>query len=262
MYVVDESAHPSWRNLARLLRDNLLLLRGDINDLRAQRAWRMTERRWGSVTPEALAVYLHELWAQDFMRQFEYAFFLRCLVRAEVSTTTIVDMGGGYSYSTVVPMLLRLPNSHIISIDVLHHRRRSRYNVTYVTGNCTDTPLPNDSADVVALISTLEHVGLGRYGDPLDVHGDLRAMQEARRVLKPGGHVVVTVPYGYPTVVYNLHRIYDDGRFALATRGFRLLHAEYSFRGRLVSREESEAEFVHRHPHLTGGIMALLQKVE
>ena len=41
--------------------------------------------------------------------------------------------------------------------------------------------------DVAVSISSLEHDGLGRYGDPIDPEGDLKAIQNIKRLLKPGG---------------------------------------------------------------------------
>ncbi|HEY3376487.1 MAG TPA: DUF268 domain-containing protein [Armatimonadota bacterium] len=260
LHIIDEQPRCTPRNIARAIRDWLLLRIGDINDLRAEQAWRTIRKRWGTITPEHIYQYLGERWAHDIMRTFEYSFQARCLLREDVHAGHIVDLGGGYSYSTVVPMLLQLPEATILSLDVMHHQRRSRYGVRYVCGNCIETNLPAESADVVTLISTLEHVGLGRYGDPLAVDGDIRTMREAHRILKPGGHVILTVPYGYPTVVFNMHRIYDDGRFGLVTQGFTPVLTEYSLHGKLASQAEAEAEFMHKHPDLSGGIMALLRK--
>ena len=55
---------------------------------------------------------------------------------------------------------------------------------------------------------TIEHVGLGRYGDPIDPDGDLKAIAELRRVLAPGGSLLFVTPVGQPRVVFNAHRIY------------------------------------------------------
>lgn len=40
--------------------------------------------------------------------------------------------------------------------------------------------------DFAASYSSWEHDGLGRYGDPLDPWGDLKAMQRASCYVKPG----------------------------------------------------------------------------
>lgn len=70
---------------------------------------------------------------------------------------------------------------------------------------------PDASFDAVVSLSSVEHFGLGRYGDPLDLDGDARAMAEMRRVLRPGGVLVLTTSLtrGPRTVAFNAHRIYD-----------------------------------------------------
>ncbi len=40
--------------------------------------------------------------------------------------------------------------------------------------------------DLVLSISSFEHDGLGRYGDPLNPDGDMTAMRNTRRLLKQG----------------------------------------------------------------------------
>jgi hypothetical protein len=42
------------------------------------------------------------------------------------------------------------------------------------------------SVDFVYSFSSLEHDGLGRYGDPIDPWGDVKAMQRASCYVKPG----------------------------------------------------------------------------
>jgi hypothetical protein len=42
----------------------------------------------------------------------------------------------------------------------------------------------------------VEHVGLGRYGDPIDANGDAQAIKELKCVLWPGGVLYFVVPTG------------------------------------------------------------------
>jgi SAM-dependent methyltransferase len=67
----------------------------------------------------------------------------------------------------------------------------------------------SDSVESISCMHTVEHIGLGRYGDALDPDGDLKAIAELKRVVKPGGSLLFVVPVGKPKVIFNAHRIYD-----------------------------------------------------
>ena len=55
--------------------------------------------------------------------------------------------------------------------------------------------------------SSLEHSGLGRYGDGLNPWADLIAMARAWCVLRPKARVLVGAPaVAEDTIVYNAHR--------------------------------------------------------
>jgi SAM-dependent methyltransferase len=69
-------------------------------------------------------------------------------------------------------------------------------------------PFEDGSVSSLSCMHVVEHVGLGRYGDPLDPNGDLKAMKELIRVLAPGGDLLFVVPVGQPRVMFNAHRIY------------------------------------------------------
>jgi hypothetical protein len=63
--------------------------------------------------------------------------------------------------------------------------------------------------DAVILLSTIEHLGVGHYGDGLGDDADRQAMERIRNeLLTPGGMVVVTTPYG-PFEITPVERIYD-----------------------------------------------------
>lgn len=224
------------------------------------------KKEYNQVSPQTIINFLKKEFFDDYLRKFEYAFLIQCLIRKDVRKEVVVDLGGGGSFSTIAPALLRLSEMRIISIDVTHQSAVSKYGIEYVKGDCMNTSLADASVDVVTIISTLEHVGLGRYGDPLDVDGDLKTMRETWRILKPGGHAIITIPYGYPTVVYNLHRVYDKGRVAKLMKGFAPIIMKYSRLGKFCSQKELEGKKVTKldqqhHPDPQGGLLALLKKL-
>lgn len=69
-------------------------------------------------------------------------------------------------------------------------------------------PFPDNSVPSLSCMHTVEHIGLGRYGDEIDPDGDLKAIAELKRVLAPQGNLLFVVPIGKPQLTFNAHRIY------------------------------------------------------
>jgi len=72
-----------------------------------------------------------------------------------------------------------------------------------------DLYFDDNSIESLSCMHTVEHVGLGRYGDPVDPEGDKKAINELIRVLAPGGSLIFVVPVGKPRIIFNAHRIYS-----------------------------------------------------
>ena len=62
--------------------------------------------------------------------------------------------------------------------------------------------------DYLISISSFEHNGLGRYGDPINPDGDLETMEKSTKMLKPDGYLFLAVPIGTDYLVWNAHRVY------------------------------------------------------
>ena len=69
--------------------------------------------------------------------------------------------------------------------------------------------------DAVVSYSSLDHEGLGRYGDSLNPWADLIATARARCITKKGGHLAVAVPTGHDNIRFNLERKYGGLRYPL-----------------------------------------------
>ncbi len=70
--------------------------------------------------------------------------------------------------------------------------------------------LPKADASVLSLscLHVIEHIGLGRYGDPIDPEGSRKAIAELVRVLAPGGRLFISVPVGRERICFNAHRVF------------------------------------------------------
>ncbi|HTF03670.1 MAG TPA: DUF268 domain-containing protein [Bacteroidia bacterium] len=89
-------------------------------------------------------------------------------------------------------------------------------------GDLTKINFPDNSVESLSCLHTIEHVGLGRYGDPIDYDGDLKAIAELKRVVKPGGSLLFVTPVGKPRIQYNAHRIYSYDQVLDYFSGFEL----------------------------------------
>jgi hypothetical protein len=79
--------------------------------------------------------------------------------------------------------------------------------------------------DCVVSYSSIEHSGLGRYGDEIDPDGDLKTMEFFKSILKPDGLLFLAVPLGEKTrLEWNHHRIYGPDRFKTLAKSFKLIN--------------------------------------
>jgi SAM-dependent methyltransferase len=77
-----------------------------------------------------------------------------------------------------------------------------------VAGDILALPFRNNVLKSLSCLHVLEHIGLGRYGDPLDPQGSIKAAKELQRVLSPGGRLYLSLPIGRERVCFNAHRVH------------------------------------------------------
>jgi hypothetical protein len=78
--------------------------------------------------------------------------------------------------------------------------------------------------DIIVSFSSVEHIGLGRYGDPIDEDGDIKFMAESVTILKDAGIFLLGVPVAEEYKVDgNWHRIYDNIRLNLLLESYKIV---------------------------------------
>lgn len=82
-------------------------------------------------------------------------------------------------------------------------------NLDCVAGSILDLSFETNSIKSLSCMHVLEHIGLGRYGDPIGPDDDRQGATELVRVLAPGGNLYFVVPVGHPVICFNAHRIYS-----------------------------------------------------
>lgn len=63
--------------------------------------------------------------------------------------------------------------------------------------------------DSISSLHALEHFGLGRYGDPIDYFGYLKAINNIAKIVKAGGTFYFSVPIGPQRIEFNAHRVFS-----------------------------------------------------
>jgi SAM-dependent methyltransferase len=117
----------------------------------------------------------------------------------------VLDIG---SYRNFIMGMLAY--SKITTLDV-RERKACMANEEVLTSNATQIAAPDNTFDAVVSLCSLEHFGLGRYGDNFDLEGDKKGFKEMVRLLKPGGSLILTtlMTNGNPMIAFNAHRIYS-----------------------------------------------------
>ncbi len=96
--------------------------------------------------------------------------------------------------------------------------------------------------DVILTMSSVEHSGLGRYGDALNPYGDLQAIARAWCVARPKAPMLIAVPHEktkFDTIEFNAHRIYGPVMYSNLVANWQQIHFSYvdSFQPLLTVRK-------------------------
>ncbi|MDE7324008.1 MAG: DUF268 domain-containing protein [Lachnospiraceae bacterium] len=68
--------------------------------------------------------------------------------------------------------------------------------------------IPDESIGSMSALCSLEHFGLGRYGDPIDPEACFKCFENIQKKLKKGGRLYLSLPIGKERVEFNAHRVF------------------------------------------------------
>ena len=151
-------------------------------------------------------------------RIVELPFALSALSRLRPQAR-VLDVGSAEStFSLSVASL-----GHQVTAIDLHPLPYTHPNLHAIVGRFEDWDPGSALFDAVFLISTIEHFGLGAYGEPASESGsDRAAVERAANLLDEGGFMVLTTPYG-PADINPLERTYDEQALGALLEGWTII---------------------------------------
>ena len=168
-------------------------------------------------------------------RIVEIPFALRALDLPRGSR--VLDLG---AKASPLPLFLSAQGLRVVAVDLSPFPIQGA-GPDFVLADMRSPPFRSDAFDAAAIVSTLEHVGVGFYDSKVDPEDDLALMDRLRALVRREGRVVLTVPYGRPEAD-RLQRVYDHARLRLVTSGWTIEREAYAIREGRTWRHATEAE--------------------
>jgi hypothetical protein len=117
--------------------------------------------------------------------------------------------------------------------------------LSFRRANCMNMDIPSDSIPSLSSFHAIEHFGLGRYGDPIDPMGHIKALREMQRVVAVGGRIYLGLPVGRQRLEFNAHRVFDPVTIASLFEGLRLVEFAVIDDDDVLHRHEDPAAWRH-----------------
>lgn len=193
-------------------------------------------------------------------RLIEYPYVLSKLATMPVGK--VLDVGCSDGGNVVVPTLANL-GWDVYGIDVRMWRYTHK-NFHFLQGDISvGINFKDDFLDCAYAISSIEHFGLtGRYGiREADPEADIRTTKVMRRIVRPGGHFLLTIPYGEGGIVGPAARVYDRKRLDRLLSGWQIQDEHYWYLDNAGIWHEVPEELAARTQTPGGSCVALLNLV-
>jgi len=105
--------------------------------------------------------------------------------------------------------------AHLLSADInvnLIDIRPLDVNIDGISFTCADATniceVPDESIESLSALCSIEHFGLGRYGDAIDPEACFKCFAAIQRKVKVGGKIYISLPIGWEHIEFNAHRVF------------------------------------------------------
>lgn len=158
----------------------------------------------------------------DASYYFQDAWAFEKIVQAKPSQH--VDVGSHHKF---VSLLSKVVNTTMVDLRPLPVTLDT---LKFEEGSILALPYADGSQPSVSSLCVVEHIGLGRYGDPLDPEGTVKAIEELKRVVQPGGDLYLSVPLDDVNRIYfNAHRAFCESYLERLFAPFEIVERRYIF---------------------------------
>lgn len=132
-------------------------------------------------------------------------------------TKTHFDVGSNIEFVGFLTSFIK-----VIFVDIRPLKVKLK-NFSSVEGTILNLSFKDNSVKSLSNLHVAEHIGLGRYGDPLDPQGTKKACRELVRVLAKNGNLYFSLPVGKPRLCFNAHRIHSPKQILNYFKGLKLV---------------------------------------
>ena len=144
-----------------------------------------------------------------------------------------VDIGSHHKFvallSKVLPVTMVDIRPLSLPLDTLQFKQ----------GSILELPFKDGELESVSSLCVVEHIGLGRYGDPLDPFGSEKAIAELKRVIAPGGHLYLSLPIDNTTKIsFNAHRAFQEEYLLDLFHPLEIISSKYIFGSMFTSQKQ------------------------
>lgn len=154
-------------------------------------------------------------------RLIENAFVLNTIPDTK-KQLKILDFGASTS---LISLQLAHLHHQITVVDMRKYEHKHK-NIKSITNNILNTKFRH-KFDVIIALSSIEHAGMIGYTNKPNNNEDLLIMRKFKKILKPKGIIILTIPYGDRSNSTNRHRVYDDIQIKKLTKDFKVKNVNY-----------------------------------